>query len=158
MTSYKLGVVALAVMGVWFIAAGLTQVEFLMRVVEGGGGGVVSAVMYMLTPMGIGIALLLARERLAGFLLPRDEEDTDGPPLDDLLVSGLMIVGVCLCISSAWRVLRVVAHMVDNRGLPDAFWTDFAPDLLCIGVALLVFLRPEWVRDLGRRPRTGGTG
>jgi|RhiMethySRZTD1v2_1073278.scaffolds.fasta_scaffold1154442_2 hypothetical protein len=156
MTSYKLGVVALAMMGVWFIAGGLSEIEFLVRSVEGGGGPMTFAAILMLTHMGIGAALLFGRERLAGVMLPRDEEDSDGAPLDDLVLSGLMIAGVCLFVGGAWRVLRMIVPVAFYGDQHAAPWTQLAPDLLTMSVALLVFLRPEWVLGLWRRSRTGG--
>ena len=154
MTSYKLGVVGLAMMGVWLIAGGLASViDFLLRMGEDGGGGMAAYAVSLLTHLGIGTALLPGRERLASVLLPRDEEDTEGLPLEDLLVSGLMILGVYLFVAGAWRVVRAIA----DGGLGAAPWTILGPDLVLMSVALLVFLRPESVLDLWRRSRTGGT-
>ena len=155
MTSYKLGVVAFALMGVWLLAGALAAIiDFLLRMGAGGGDGITAfAVMSLVAHTGIGAALLLGRERLASVLLPRDEEETDGLPLDELLASALMILGVYLFVAGVWNVVRAVA----DGSLGTAPWTTLAPALVFISVGLLVFLSPERVLDLWRRSRTGGT-
>jgi hypothetical protein len=118
--------VALAILGVWFFACGLSEIALLMD----DGRFVLSTAIYMVVLLGFGAGLLFGRERLAGILLPGDEEDSEGPPLDQVVLSALMIAGACLCISGAWRVARMVAYVIENDGLGATAWTEFAPHLL----------------------------
>jgi hypothetical protein len=53
-------------------------------------------------------------------------------------------------------VLRVVFPVVVYGDLGSAPWMHLAPDLLTMGVALLVFFQPEKLLGLWRKSRPGG--
>ena len=146
MNAYRLGVVAFAVVGLCYVIEaahfiGVNLALFGMGTESMPAGYAWTSVSI---PLVAGVVLFAAREPIARRLFLRGEDAPPGevmPPLVDLQAVAIAVVAVYVLLDNTWRALRVALPMLGYGTAQTAPLTDLVPDVLTVGVGIVLFLR-----------------